>query len=68
MTGAAVNRFARDDKELGNYQQNGLVKLPRRDTRALSPAGAFGRKTPLRLVAQKFRLHAFFENLEYKLN
>jgi hypothetical protein len=36
--------FARDDKEPGpswgnNYPENGLVKPPRRDTRALSPAG-----------------------------
>jgi hypothetical protein len=28
--------------------ENGLVKPPRRDTRALSPAGMFGGKAPLR--------------------
>ena len=78
----AGNRFACDDKELGpswggNYPENGLVKPPRRDTRALSPAGMFRRKVPLRLAAQKSRLHApsapmrsalltFFANGEYK--
>jgi hypothetical protein len=36
-----------------NYPENGLVKPPRRDTRALSPAGMFGGKAPLRLAAQK---------------
>jgi hypothetical protein len=40
-----------------NYPENGLVKPPRRDTRALSPAGMFGGKAPLRLAAQKSRLH-----------
>jgi hypothetical protein len=60
----AGNRFARDDKELGpqlggnNYPESGLVKPPRRDTQAPSPAGMFGGKAPLRLVAQKIRLHA----------
>jgi hypothetical protein len=39
-----------------NYPENGLVKPPRRDTRALSPAGMFGGKAPLRLAAQKSRL------------
>jgi hypothetical protein len=34
------------------------VKPPRRDTRALSPAGMFKGKAPLRLAAQKSRLHA----------
>jgi hypothetical protein len=60
----AGNRFARDDKEPapagGNsYTENGIVKPPRRDTRALSPAGMFGRKKPLRLAAQKslFKRH-----------
>jgi hypothetical protein len=47
--GTAGNRFARDDKELelqqgGNYPEIGLVKPPRRNTRALSPDGMFGRK------------------------
>jgi hypothetical protein len=41
-----------------NYPENGLVKPPRRDTRALSPAGMFGGKAPLRLAAQKSRPHA----------
>ena len=36
-----------------NYPENGLVKPPRRNTRALSPAGMFGGKAPLRLAAQK---------------
>ena len=41
-----------------NYPENGLVKPPRRDTRALSPAGMFEGKAPLRLAAQKSRPHA----------
>jgi hypothetical protein len=45
--GTAGNRFARDDKELelqqgGDYPEIGLVKPPRRNTRALSPDGMFG--------------------------
>jgi hypothetical protein len=36
-----------------NYPESGLVKPPRRDTRALSQAGMFGGKAPLRLAAQK---------------
>ena len=41
-----------------NYTESGLVNLPRRDTRALSPAGMFGEKAPPRLAAQKSRPHA----------
>ena len=41
-----------------NYPENGLVKPPRLDTRALSPAGMFGGKAPLRLAAQKSRPYA----------
>jgi hypothetical protein len=41
-----------------NHPDNGIVKPPRRDTRALSPAGFFGGKTLLSLAAQKSRLHA----------
>jgi hypothetical protein len=48
----SCNRFARDDKE------NGLVKPPKRDTRALSPAGMFEGKAPLGLATQKSRPHA----------
>jgi hypothetical protein len=40
-----------------NYSENGIVKPPRLDTRALSPAGMFRGKAPLRLAAQKSRLH-----------
>jgi hypothetical protein len=59
----AGNRFARDDKsrapdEEYKYPENGLVKPPRRDTRALSPAGMFVGKAPLRLAAQKNRPYA----------
>jgi hypothetical protein len=43
---------------INNYPQNGLVKPPRSDTRAFSPAGMFGWKAPLRLAAQKSRPHA----------
>jgi hypothetical protein len=82
---AAGNRFARYGKEPGplaggnNYPENGLVKPPRRETRALSPAGLFGGKAPLRLAAQKsnrtrhqcpcaVRLLTFFANGEYELD
>jgi len=41
-----------------NYPDNGLVKPPRRDTRALSPAGVLGGKALLRLAEQKSRSHA----------
>jgi hypothetical protein len=41
-----------------DYPENGLVKPPRRDTRALSRAGMFGGKALLRLAAQKSRPHA----------
>ena len=34
-----------------NYPKSGLVNPPRRDTRALSPAGVFGGKAPPRLAA-----------------
>ena len=52
----AGNRFARDDKEPGPSWRK---QLPgERDTRALSPTGMFGGKAPLRLAAQKSRLHA----------
>jgi hypothetical protein len=51
----AGSSLARDDDDkvpgpsLGenNYPESGLVKPPRRDTRALSPAGMFGGKAPL---------------------
>jgi hypothetical protein len=41
-----------------NYPEKSLVKPPRRNARALSPAGVFGEKAPLRLAAQKSRPHA----------
>ena len=44
--------------EQSNYPESGLVKPPRLDTRALSPAGMFGGKAPPRLAAQKSRPHA----------
>ena len=40
-----------------SISQGGFVKPPRRNTRALSPAGMFGRKASLRLAAQESRLH-----------
>jgi hypothetical protein len=60
---AAGNKLARDDKEPApdgghSYPENGLVKSPSRDKRALSPAGMFVGKAPLRLAALKSRLHA----------
>jgi hypothetical protein len=51
--GATCSRFARDGNEPGsqlgenNFPDNGLVELPRRDTRALSPAGVFKGNAPL---------------------
>jgi hypothetical protein len=42
-----------------NYPENGLVKPPRRDTRALSPAGMFGGQAPLRLATRKLGLACF---------
>ena len=39
-------------------EMRSILKPPRRDTRALSPAGMFGGKAPLRLAAQKSRPHA----------
>jgi hypothetical protein len=41
-----------------NYPESSLVKPPRRNTRARSPAGIFGGKAVLCLAAQKSRLHA----------
>ena len=41
-----------------NYPENGLVNPPRRDTRALGPAGMFEGKAPPRLAAHKSRPHA----------
>jgi hypothetical protein len=77
----AGNRFARDDKKpgVGIYPENSLVKPTRRDTRALSQAGMLGEKAPLRLAAQKSRLHTpsvpvrsapayFSANGEYELD
>jgi hypothetical protein len=43
-----------------NHPDNGPVKPPGRDTRALSPAGMSGGKAPLRLEAQKSRPRASF--------
>jgi hypothetical protein len=62
-----------------NYPENGLVKPPRRNTRALSPAGIFGGKVPLRLAHRRadrtrhqcpcaVRLLTFFANGEDKLD
>ena len=56
----ADKRFVRDDKEPvpaggNNYLENGLVKPPRRGTRALSPAEMFGGKAPLKISAHTQR-------------
>jgi hypothetical protein len=40
------------------YPENGLVKPPRLDTQALSPAGMPGGKAPFCLAAHKSRPHA----------
>jgi hypothetical protein len=58
VTASPVMTKSRDPAGGSNYPENGLVKPPRRDTRALSPAGMFGGKAPLRLAAQKSGLHA----------
>ena len=50
-----------------NYPENGLVNPPRRDTRALSPAGMFGGKAPLRSAAQKNRPHAHLKPMRCAL-
>ena len=57
-----------------NYPENSLVNPPRRDTRALSPAGMFGGKAPLSGAEEQtarglcdVRLLTFFANGEYKL-
>jgi hypothetical protein len=68
--GAAGNRFARDEKELrpqlpageNNYPENGLVKPPRLDTRALSLAPPEDRKLLLKIRFWKF--YAFSRRLE----
>jgi hypothetical protein len=62
-----------------SYPESGLVKPPRRDTRALSPAGKFEGKAPQRLAVQKSKPQVplahmrrapayFFANGEYKLD
>jgi hypothetical protein len=42
----------------GDFPEGGLVKPPRHGSWALSPAGMFEEKAPLRLAAQKSRPHA----------
>jgi hypothetical protein len=58
LTASPVMTKSRAPTGGNNYPENGLVKPPRRDTRALSPAGMFEGKVPLRLAAQKSRPHA----------
>ena len=58
VTASPVMTKSRAPAGGNNYPENGLVKPLRRDTRALSPAGMFGGKVPLRLAAQKSRPHA----------
>jgi hypothetical protein len=58
VTASPVMTKSRAPAGGNNYLENGLLKPPRRDTRTLSPAGIFGGKAPLRLAAQKSRLHA----------
>ena len=58
VTASPVMTKSRAPAGGNNYPENGLVKPPRRGTRALSPAGKFGGKVPLRLAAQKSRPHA----------
>jgi hypothetical protein len=58
VTASPVMTKSRAPAGKNNYPDSGLVKPPRRDTRALSPARIFGGKAPLGLAAQKSRLHA----------
>jgi hypothetical protein len=58
VTASPVMTKSRAPAGGSNNLESGLVKPPRLDTRALSPAGMFGGKAPLRLAAQKSRLHA----------
>jgi hypothetical protein len=58
VTASPVITRSRAPAGRNSYPENGLVKPPRRDTKALSPAGMFGKKAPLRLAAQTRRLHA----------
>jgi hypothetical protein len=58
VTASPVMTKSRAPTGGNNYPENGLVKPPRRDTRAFSPAGMFGGKAPLHIAAQKSRLHA----------
>ena len=51
VTASPVMTKSRDPAGGSNYPENGLVKPPRRDTRAPSPAGMFRGKTPPRLAA-----------------
>jgi hypothetical protein len=53
VTASPVMTKSRAPAAGSNYPKNGLVKTPRRDTRALSPAVMFGGKVPLRLAALK---------------
>jgi hypothetical protein len=79
VTASPVMTKSRAPAGGNNYRESGLVKPPRRDTRALSPAGILGGKAPPRLAAQKavrarhkrlcaVRLLTFFENGEYTLD
>jgi hypothetical protein len=58
VTASPVMAKSRAPARGSNYSESGFVKPPRRDTRALGPAGLFGGKAPHRLAAQKSRLHA----------
>jgi hypothetical protein len=58
VTASPVMTIAGTPAGENNYPENGLVKPPRRVTRALSPAGMFGGKALLRLAASKSRAHA----------
>jgi hypothetical protein len=51
VTASPVMTKSRAPTGGNNYPENGLVKPPRRDARALGPAGMFGGKAPLRLAA-----------------
>jgi len=58
VTASPVMTKSRAPTGGNKYPENGLVKPPKCDTRALSLAGMFGGKAPIRLAAQKRRPHA----------
>jgi len=79
VTASPVMRKSRAPAGENIYPENGLVKPPRRDTRAFSPAGMSGERRRLAKWRRRadctrhqcpcaVRLFTFFANGEYKLD